>query len=306
LAKTGAVKRTASRPAATKLKALHTRVRAYYRRHRRDLPWRRTSDPYRILVSEVMLQQTQVDRVIPKYAAFLARFPTIAHLSRARFAQVARVWVGLGYNGRALRLWRCARAIASEHAGRVPRDPQVLMALPGIGPYTAAAVASFAFGRSVPVVDTNVRRVLVRALTGRDSASAAQVEQLARFALPLHGNAMWAQGLMDIGARFCRPAPRCDACPLRSACRFAKRGERRPVRAAATQPVRFVGSDRYYRGRIVRLLCAKPSVALCDLGRQVKERFDASDAAWLERIIERLARDGLVTIDRRRGRVRLA
>lgn len=251
-----------------------------------------------------MLQQTQVDRVIPKYAAFLARFPTLSGLARARFAEVARAWVGLGYNGRALRLWRCARAIVRDHRGIIPSDPETLRTLPGIGEYTAAAVASFAFRKSVPVVDTNVRRVLVRALTGRDRAAPAQVDRLARIMLPRTANAQWAQGLMDIGARFCRPVARCEGCPLRQGCAYRKRGSRRAPTATST-PIPFAGSDRFYRGRIVRLLCTTVSVALDDLGQQVKERFDASDAEWLERIIERLARDGLVAIDRKRGRIRL-
>lgn len=293
------------RPAASKIKTLHARVRAFYRTRRRDLPWRRTRDPYKILVSEVMLQQTQVDRVIPKYAAFLSRFPTLACLAGARLTEVLRVWVGLGYNSRALRLWRCARAIARDYGGVVPSEVETLRGLPGIGTYTAAAIAAFAFGASEPVVDVNVRRVLSRAMIGRDDASAARVALIARAALPRTGNARWAQGLMDIGSRFCRSSPRCEGCPLRAACAYARHGGHR-ARAARRVQGAFVDSERYYRGRIVRLLCARSSVTLADLGRQVKERFDARDAAWLERIAHKLARDGLIRIDERRGRVRLA
>ncbi len=252
-----------------------------------------------------MLQQTQVDRVIPKYAAFLSRFPTLASLARARLAEVLRVWVGLGYNGRALRLWRCARTIARDHGGAVPSKLETLYELPGVGTYTAAAVAAFAFGKRVPVVDVNVRRVLSRTMTGRDDASAQEVARIARAALPRTGNACWTQGLMDIGARFCRPSPRCERCPLRATCAYAKHGAP-PIRAARRARGTFVDSERYYRGRIVRLLCAKPSVALADLGRQVKERFDARDGPWLERIAHKLAREGLIRIDERRDRVRLA
>src|SRR5205807_5872195 len=134
-------------------------VLSWYRRHGRDLPWRRTRAAYRVLVSEVMLQQTQVERVIPKYRAFLKRFPSLSSLARAPLADVLRAWSGLGYNGRARRLWMCARTVVAEHGGRLPRDVAVLKTLPGIGRYTAGALASFAFGASAPAVDTNVRRV---------------------------------------------------------------------------------------------------------------------------------------------------
>jgi len=252
-----------------------------------------------------MLQQTQVDRVISKYDSFLSRFPTAAHLARARLADVLHAWLGLGYNSRALRLWRCAQAIVREHDGDVPRDPHVLETLPGIGPYTAAAVASFAFGKSVPVVDTNVRRVLVRTLTGSDRANDAAAMRLATAALPRRGNAQWAQGLMDIGARFCRSSPRCEACPLRSACAFARRGAPRQ-RSALIPSSPYAGSDRYYRGRLIRLLCERRSVALLQAGRQVKQGFGARDASWLLRIARALERDGLITFARGGRRIQLA
>jgi A/G-specific adenine glycosylase len=294
-----------ARPAPSKIKLLHERVRAFYRSQGRDLPWRRTRDPYRILVSEVMLQQTQVDRVIPKYRSFLSRFPTTAALARARLADVLHAWLGLGYNSRALRLWRCAQAIVRDHDGELPQDPGLLETLPGIGSYTAAAVASLAFGKSVPVVDTNVRRVLARTLTGRDRASAGAVMQLAKATLPRRGNAQWVQGLMDIGARFCRSSPRCDACPLRSACAFARHGaRRRRIAQRASSP--YAGSDRYYRGRLIRLLCERRTVTLREAGRQVKQRFGARDVSWLLRIARALERDGLITFARGGRRIQLA
>src|SRR5947209_3644935 len=132
----------------------------WYDMHRRDLPWRGDPDPYHVLVSDVMLQQTQVDRVIPKYLAFLARFPTLQTLASASTADVLRAWQGLGYNRRALNLKRTAEAVVREHSGKLPRTVEELEKLPGIGRYTARAVACFAFGVQVAVVDTNVRRVL--------------------------------------------------------------------------------------------------------------------------------------------------
>ena len=164
----------------TRTAALRRAIRRWYRTNARDLPWRRTSDPYRILVSEIMLQQTQVDRVVPKYRAFLARFPTLRALARAPLADVLRAWSGLGYNARAKRLWECAKVIVATHAARVPSDIETLRALPGIGPYTASAVASFAFDAREAVVDVNVRRVLSRSLLGRGTCDDPAAWSLAK------------------------------------------------------------------------------------------------------------------------------
>jgi A/G-specific adenine glycosylase len=251
-----------------------------------------------------MLQQTQADRVIPKYETFLERFPTIAALARARFTHVLKVWLGLGYNGRALRLWQCARVIVREYRGLVPSNPDVLEQLPGVGPYTAAAVASFAFGAPLPVVDTNVRRVLVRTLLGRNTASKKHVNALANQALPSAAAGQWAQALMDVGALFCKARPRCECCPIRPACAFV--GKHQPLakrRAACATP--FAGSNRYYRGRIVRLLSERRSVTISEVGRQVRDDFNATHAAWLNRLIEALSRDGLIVLDLDRKHVRL-
>jgi len=166
-----------------------------------------------------MLQQTQVSRVIPKYRAFLNAFPTVGRLAAARLADVLRAWSGLGYNRRAKALWECAREIERAGSG-VPRDLKRLGELPGIGPYTAAAVASFAFGAHVSAVDTNARRVLGRALLGRGDLTLGAARALADAALPARRSADWNQALMDVGAAYCRPAPKCDRCPLRRACRY--------------------------------------------------------------------------------------
>lgn len=299
----GCMARTPARPDAYKIKRLQRSVLDFYRTRRRDLPWRHTRDPYRILVSEVMLQQTQVDRVIPKYRAFLARFPSLRALAKARFVHVLRVWLGLGYNGRALRLWQCAREVVRDRGGSLPRDLHGLQQLPGVGPYTASALLSFAFGAQIPVVDTNVRRVLARTLTGRDRAAPARVALLARAALPRERSSQWAQGLMDVGALFCRRTPKCALCPARSDCAYARRDSiKRPSRSSR---VPFVGSNRFYRGRIMRELCTKQSADLATIGRQVKESFGARDAAWLDDILLGLQRDGLIVIDRSRRQIRL-
>jgi A/G-specific adenine glycosylase len=206
----------------------------------RDLPWRKTNDPYAILVSEVMLQQTQVARVLERYERWLRRWPTPAELATAPAADVLREWSGLGYNRRALNLQRAARRVVE--LGGFPRDIAGLEQLPGIGPYTARAIACFAFGAQVTALDTNVRRVLERALGTTD------VE-------PPHGRAWdWNQALFDLGAQVCLARiPRCDRCPL---------AERCPSRGLTFAPLRrqsrFEGSRRQRRAALVRELADGP------------------------------------------------
>ena len=248
-----------------------------------------------------MLQQTQVDRVIPKYRSFISRFPTIRSLARASFADVLRAWLGLGYNGRALRLWRCAQIVARDHRGRLPADLAALQRLPGIGSYTARALGALAFDAHVPAVDVNVRRVLSRSLAGCDRLEETKVMSLAHAALPRSSAGEWMQALMDVGALHCRAVPRCTGCPARAACRFAGRTAKREP--AAHKP--FEGSTRFYRGRIMRALSRRASLRLVDLGRQVKDGFGVSDAAWLRHLLNGLARDGLVRLDSAKDRVRL-
>jgi A/G-specific adenine glycosylase len=229
---------------------VETALRAWYRRFGRDLPWRRTRDPYAILVSEGMLQQTQVSRVIPRYLAWLERWPTVEALAAASRADVIRAWQGLGYNGRAVRLHRATQRIAVEGW------PDDLSVLPGVGPYTAAAVVRFAFDWAVLPVDTNVRRVLERSGGHFGPPSAA--------------------ALMDLGATVCLArVPRCGACPLAPRC---------PSRGRRFEPLRrqgpFEGSFRQRRARTLRRVAAGPQpIAALD-----------GDA------VEALARDGLVEI----------
>lgn len=280
-----------------RISALRRVVLRYYRRHGRDLPWRSTRDPYRIFVSEVMLQQTQAQRVIPKYRAFLRRFPTLDSLAQAKLADVLRAWLGLGYNGRAVRLWRCARLVVAHFGGELPGDEATLRTLPGVGRYTAAAVASFAFGvRSAPV-DVNVRRVLARTLTGSDQISSAALTHVAQAALPARAAGEWTQALMDIGAMYCRPAPKCAACPAARMCRYRPRNQRARIAPARRQPV-FKGSARFYRGRILRALARVSRLSVLQLGLQVKEGFGISDRPWLHAILQTLQRDGLVRLNR--------
>jgi A/G-specific adenine glycosylase len=235
--------------------------------HRRDLPWRRTSDPWHILVSEVMLQQTQVGRVVPYYRRFLAAYPTAPDCARARPADVVRLWSGLGYNRRALHLHGAAVAITRDHGGRVPQDDKALRRLPGVGTYTARAVRAFGHGDEVAAVDTNGARVLARAVAGaplRLGDAMALGDRL----LPAGRSWEFNQAMFDLGATVCTASrPGCGACPLRRQCRWRRArsvggadGDGDPWRAspAARPQSAFAGSDRQGRGRLLDALRARP------------------------------------------------
>jgi len=253
-------------------------ILAWYAAVRRDLPWRRTRDPYAILVSEVMLQQTQVARVVPYYEAFLGRFPSERALAQAPPADVLRLWSGLGYNRRALALQAAAAAVARDGW---PRSVEGLLTLPGVGPYTAAAVASFAFGARAAAVDTNVRRVIER--LDRRRRRPGELARRAAALVPEGRAADWNQALMELGATVCTArAPACEACPAGS-CRSRGRPAISPTaRRGPAASVRFEDTDRYVRGRIVAALVA---------GEELPCGFEPSR---LERALAGLERDGLV------------
>jgi A/G-specific adenine glycosylase len=211
-------------PAPADRQWFRRRLLAWYRRHGRDLPWRTTRDPYRILVSEIMLQQTQVDRVLPKYHEWLDRYPTFDALAAARPDDVVETWRPLGYNIRPRRLHDIAREAVEKYDGRLPDDEATLRSFKGIGPYTAGAVMSFAFGRRAAILDTNVARVLYRVFVGRGDARSHAMKRrlwdISRTVLPHRHVFDFNQALMDFGATMC-PArkPKCVRCPLRSRCR---------------------------------------------------------------------------------------
>ena len=243
-----------------------------------------------------MLQQTQVDRVIPKYLEFLGRFPSLASLASASPAAVIRAWSPLGYNRRAVNLQRAALVVQRDFDGRLPSDPVALRGLPGIGEYTAAAVRCFAFGEDAAVVDTNVRRVLLR-LTRNEQLGDAAMRQLAMHYLPSRRAADWNQALMDLGATICRTgAPLCLLCPLAELC--ASRGqavrETRTNYAAGGRPKRFRDSDRYLRGRIVEALRTAGALSREALAGQLG-LGDEAGGTRLTRLITALERDGLLT-----------
>jgi len=198
----------------------------WFRANGRDLPWRATRDPYRVLVSEFMLQQTQVGRVVDYYDRFLARFTTLADLARARPRAVRDAWEGLGYYRRAENLHRLARTVVRDHDGRIPDEPEALRTLPGVGRYTAGAVATFAFERRAAAVDTNVARVLGRVFRNGRRLSDHRLWDLAERILPRSRRTAWEfnQALMDLGATICTARrPRCATCPVRGACRTVAR-----------------------------------------------------------------------------------
>ena len=257
----------------------------------RELPWRRTRDPWSVLVSEVMLQQTQITRVIPKWIAFLEHFPTAADCAAADLGDVLRLWQGLGYPRRARNLHDAAREI--RRRGSFPDTLEELRALPGVGAYTARAVLAFAFEADAAVVDTNIARVYAR-VTGR-RLTTAEVQSLADVALPIGDSWRWNQCLMDLGATLCRPAPHCDDCPLRTTCAWQLAGCDRALDPAigsagvSRTQSRFEGSERQARGRLLKALTTG-TVRMADAPR-VMAHPNAT------RLVAALRAEGLVRAD---------
>src|SRR5436305_2859513 len=277
----------------------------WYAAEHRDLPWRSTHDPYVILVSEMMLQQTQVQRVLPKYEQFLAEFPTLAYLAAAPTADVISAWVPLGYNMRAVRLQSIARQVMNEFDGSIPDTIEELLTLKGIGRYTAGAIVCFAFKQQVAMVDTNIHRLLQRIFLGMDISehmlTNAKRLTLAEQVLPDGKAYDWNQALMDLGATICTSAnPQCSRCPLQDVCKtYAEMSQYslfpsgtviRQIRKVAekkeayqNQP--FTSTNRYFRGRIVDHLCSLPEgqrVPLTLLGPKIKQEFQEEDLIWLQ------------------------
>ena len=298
--------------------AIRDSLLAWYERHgRHALPWRTDRTPYRIVVSEFMLQQTQVDRVIGLFEAFVARWPTFAALADAARADVVRAWQGLGYNSRAVRLHVLAQAVMRRHDGVLPRDEAALIGLPGVGPYTMSAIRAFAFNENVIAVDTNVRRIVHRVSAGIEwppALTARELEVAAIEMLPPGRGYAWNSALMDLGSTICTArAPKCLVCPLREHCVAApidaaslERDARRHTLARGPQAtMRFERTRRYLRGRIVDRL--RELAHLQTIG--VDELHAALPGPERERIevisvVEDLVRDGLV--ERIGERLRLA
>lgn len=279
------------KPSAAVRDSLVATVRSWWPAVARDLPWRKSRDPWEILVSEVMAQQTQVDRVIPKWHAFIARFPTPGDAASASAGDLISMWDGLGYNRRALYLHKCAQTVAHDHGGAFPAELTELMALPGVGPYTARAVQAFAFEADVAVVDTNVGRVLAR-VTG-SAFTAAEAQEVADALVPKGAGWEWNQAFLDFGAMVCtKRAPQCSACPVSEVCAWAGVGTDPAIGSAGVTKAqsRFEGSDRQARGRIVSRL-RTGSIDVSEVASVVNFR---DDHQRIEAVLASLVDDGMV------------
>ena len=271
----------------------------------RDLPWRRTRDPWAVLVSEVMLQQTQVARVVPRYAAFLSRFPTTASCAASPVGDVVRLWAGLGYNRRAINLHRAAVACVEQYDGQLPDSLSELLTLPGIGPYTARAVLAFAYEQDVGVLDTNVARVVARMHGG--ALSLAHAQAAADALVPAGDGWRWNQAMLDLGATICtKRSPSCDRCPVSASCAWFAHGlaGADPADGSGGTSGRqstFEGSDRQGRGRLVDALRAGP-LPVSHVAAVTGWRDDQARA---DRVAASLVADGLAELDASGTRLRL-
>jgi A/G-specific adenine glycosylase len=274
-------------------------ILAWYAERGRPLAFRRTRDPYAVLVSEAMAQQTQAARAAAYWERFMARFPTVVALAAATPADVLREWQGLGYDRRALALWRAARIVVDDHDGHIPSTVAELEALPGVGPYTARAVAALAFGVAVGAVDVNVRRVLGRIAVGDPAAlTRAELQRLADDAVPADKPGEWTHAVMDIGATVCRSrAPHCTVCPAQAWCQYAatRGGIKTPaVRARAVREaaVPFASTTRWLRGRILDRLRAAPDGEWIDFDDPIGDH----DLARVRAAATRMAVDGVLEL----------
>lgn len=249
--------------------AFRVKILSWYQRHKRDLPWRRTTDPYKILVSEIMLQQTQVDRVIPKYALLIEKFPTVQDLAKASTGTVLELWSGLGYNSRAIRLQEAARIICEMFNGEVPCNREQLLSLPGIGLYTTNAILSFAFNLPCPCIDTNIRRILLHELKLPESTPKNVLYNIAKTLIPEGRSRDWHNALMDYGS---------------SVLTAKKTG----IKSLTTQS-KFLHSRRWYRGQVMRLLIREKQTTIEELCK----RF-AQDKQWITALIREMQHENLL------------
>jgi A/G-specific adenine glycosylase len=289
-----------AQPAALVPPAVREAILAWYAATGRELAFRATTDPYAVLVSELMAQQTQAERAAEAWTRWMARWPTVRDLAAASVADVVREWAGLGYNRRAVSLHRAAQEVVREHGGEVPSSVAALEALPGVGPYTARAVAAIAFGMPVGAVDVNVRRVLGRiAAGGPEAYTPAAMQALAEAVVPGDAAAAWTHALMDLGARLCKPSkPRCADCPAYAWCRYAA-GERPAAvvegsastgRRRASPP--FESTNRWLRGRVLERARSAPD------GRWVAypDAIGSHGAGAVREAVLSLGSDGLLDV----------
>jgi A/G-specific adenine glycosylase len=298
-------------PVVAETRKIRNALLHWHAEHGMRAPWRESGDPYQALVAAVMAQQTQMSRVMPCYERFVAAFPTLDSLAEASLGDVIRVWAGMGYNTRAVRLHRAARTIARDGW---PRDAADLVRIDGIGPFTAAIIASFSFGRSAACVDTNVRRVLGR-IAGDEAMPASELQRLADEMIATEAPARWNQAVMDYGARVCTSRPKCSECVVARWCASRERFVAAPVTKVAEKRARyrvdavetpFEESARYRRGRIIDALRATSPgemLSMPALARAATNGGAPVSVAEARELVRGLERDGLV--ETRAGRVGL-
>jgi A/G-specific adenine glycosylase len=286
---------------------VRTALVRWYEDDHREFPWRQTTDPYPVLVSEVMSQQTQLGRVVDAWEAFLDQWPTVDALAAADRSDVVGFWSAqrLGYNNRARYLHEAATQIVEEFDGEWPEDPEGLQTLMGVGPYTANAVASFAFDAGDAVVDTNVKRVLYRVFADVRDAADPDYETLANALMPPGESRVWNNAIMELGGVACQQNPRCDeaGCPWRTVCHAYETGDF-TAPDVPSQPS-FEGSRRQFRGRAVRLLGEHDEMELDALGHRIRVDYTPDGdhgRAWLRDLLSDLVDDGLVRIEERADR----
>ncbi len=295
----------------------------WYDKNKRDLSWRNENSPYHVLVSEIMLQQTQVPRVMEKYPEFLTLFPTIQDLAKATTADVIKAWSGLGYNRRALLLHQFAQQVCVKLEGKIPSSSEELQKLPGIGPYTAGSIAAFAFNISEPAIDVNVRRIFLRYFAGKDQGlpmnrkEEKKLHELVKKNIPEGKSADFHNGLMDFGSLFClRDAPKCTLCPLSTSCAFY------PLYTVKKEKILFVAEkktekgitengkfipNRIFRGRIVEFTRRNSgnALAITDFGKQIKEDYREAEEKWLLRLCEKLKKERFLQSEIKGKEIRL-
>ena len=290
-----------------------TRILDWYAQNKRDLPWRKENlDPYHIVISEIMLQQTQVSKVIEKFKEFTSLFPTIHDLAKAQSAEVIQAWQGLGYNRRAILLHQFAQEICKKYEGNIPQSSDALIKLPGIGPYTAGAISSFAFNRPEPAIDVNVRRIFLRFFKAKDQGlpqtktEEKKLSELVKECIPENRSRDFHNALMDFGLLIClREKPLCLECPLKQSCSFF------PLYQKQKEKVLFVAEkkkeigmtengkhvpNRIFRGRIVEFVRQnqEKEILFSTLGNYIKKDFKAEEQRWLQELCHKLQKEGLI------------
>ena len=251
-----------------RINEFQTKILAWYRLNKRDFPWRKTTDPYAVLISEIMLQQTQAVRVVPYYEKFMKKFPTIEDLASAKNTEVLKIWSGLGFNNRAIRLKEIAKTIQNEYGSVFPKQIDQLLTLKGIGTYTAAAVLAFAFNKKAAVIDTNIRRVLIHELHLTENISQKHLSEIALSVIPKGKSRIWHNALMDYGA-------------------LAATAKLTNIKSKSKQS-KFKGSEREVRGKILKFLLEKKKVTKASL----VEFFSHKN---IEEIINKMKSDGLLS-----------